>query len=163
MRHRISASARTFYVSLIILTLFLKDGRFVPFISLFVEFALDLWHQARTIAIDTARIKIHVMLLTFQETLPIFAITDFNELDRIVSILDDGFGSKSISLCRRSCRGFVTFQSSLEIFDGGADVERTVCVIYDAIDFALNHGIVVGEISFLRSKRKKNQSFYDRT
>ena len=50
-------------------------------VSLFLEFALYLWYQARTIAIDTAGIHLHIVLFSLQETLPIFAITDFDELD----------------------------------------------------------------------------------
>ena len=64
VRHAITASARTVYVSLIILAFFLKDGWAMAEVSLFLEFALHLWIEARTIAIDTARIHLNIMLLT---------------------------------------------------------------------------------------------------
>jgi len=81
MRHAVATSARAINIGLIILTLLLKDGWSMAEVSLFLELTLDLWHQARTIAIDTAGIHLHIVLFSLQETLPIFAITDFDELD----------------------------------------------------------------------------------
>lgn len=50
-------------------------------VSLFLKFAFHLRANTRAIAVDTARIIIHIVLFSLQETLPIFAITDFDELD----------------------------------------------------------------------------------
>lgn len=81
VRHAIATPARALNVGPIILAFFLKDGWSMAEVSLFLEFALYLRANTRAIAIDTAGIHLHIVLFSLQETLPIFAITDFDELD----------------------------------------------------------------------------------